>query len=149
MTGPSSVSSFYRFDVARGVFETSREADSNWNGEGTRVLQIPEDVLSTLIAAAEQQDNLAAFRRLGSIVARHAASFLTEEIISSGPEDVTHALSMALRLFGFGDLAVECWGDLLVFRLGTPPRLEKLDRVIGEILSGLLIEFQWHWRRLA
>ncbi len=119
---------FFEFDLARG-------AVSSRGGE--RVLILSDDVVAPLIAAAVNNGDLTAVRKLGKHLGEAAAGGIDGEPASKRPELVLGRAADVLSLFGWGRLRVERWGDALVAALEGLPALDDAHLGVAALLGGL------------
>ena len=125
---------FFEFDLARG-------AVSSRGGE--RVLILSDDVVAPLIAAAVNNGDLTAVRKLGKHLGEAAAGGIDGEPASKRPELVLGRAADVLSLFGWGRLRVERWGDALVAALeGLPRAGRRSPRRRGAARRALLVAWR-------
>lgn len=119
--------SFFEFDLANGAVTTR---------SGERVLLLSDTVLAPLVAAAVQNGDLTAVRKLGRLFGEAAAEGL-EGANMTRADIVLGRAAHVLSLFGWGRLRIARWGDALVADVEGLPQLDDDHLGVAALLGGL------------
>lgn len=119
---------FFDFDLSNGAVRARG---------GTRVLMLSDTVVAPLVSSAVASGDLTALRRLGRHVGEEIRASVGGSAEGQPPDVVLGNAASILALFGWGQLAVERWGDALVARVGALPEIDESQLALAALLGGL------------
>lgn len=119
---------FFDFDLAQGAVRARG---------GTRVLMLSDTVVAPLVSSAVASGDLTALRRLGRHVGEEIRASVGGSAMERAPETVLSHAASVLALFGWGQLAMERWGDALVARVTALPEIDESQLALAALLGGL------------
>jgi hypothetical protein len=125
-----------RFDPT-GFFDFDLSAGAVRARGGTRVLMLSDTVVAPLVSSAVASGDLTALRRLGRHIGEEIRASVGGSAADHGPDAVLGHAAGVLALFGWGQLAVERWGDALVARVASLPDIDESQLALAALLGGL------------
>ena len=119
---------FFDFDLTTGAVRARG---------GTRVLMLSDTVVGPLVSSAVASGDLTALRRLGRHIGEEIRASVGGSAAHQAPDVVLGHAAGVLALFGWGQLAMERWGDALVARVSSLPDVDESQLALAALLGGL------------
>jgi hypothetical protein len=98
---------------------------------------LSDTVFGALVSAAVQLGDVSPVRELGRTLGTLVQQSMGKEATASLPEELLGHAATVLALYGWGQLAFERWGDVLVARLDGLPQLDMDGLGAAALLGGM------------